>query len=105
MGIRTAYGLDAGAPGPRLSQHCASHFPTASFFHDPHTRASLPLSQHVGCHSIAQILRTVRVSVKILPWFRARCRRQLYECISQRGHFSEQDAVVVLLCVRLFFTW
>jgi serine/threonine protein kinase len=28
----------------------------------------------------------------------------LFERISQHGHFSEQDAVAVLRCVRLFFT-
>ena len=30
---------------------------------------------------------------------------ELFECLSQLGHFSERDAVAVLQYVRSFFTW
>ena len=55
-----------------------------------------------GRPSVGQISRFVWVELQ--PRFELAVSGELFERLSQRGHFSERDAVVVLRYVRSFFT-
>ena len=56
--------------------------PPAPFLHDAPAHASSSVSSNVRCHSVSQVLRMVRGSVKVLAQFRARCRQRALLSVS-----------------------